>query len=148
MEEARKNEINNKMYEYAVFYWKYSPDDPGEPFEELTGTAHINHTIELLEEDVFNEAREEEAEELIRALKALRVDGSIGKRLAEWANWSWKGYFSDDELNEFAYDYNTDGDTLAIMVERMEEEEEEHEDDEEFKTLLNDCRAHLETLAH
>lgn len=142
MEESRRNEINNKMHAYAVINWKYQ----GEA-EALTDSDHINGTLELLEEDLFNEAREDEARELIDGLKALRVDGTVGKRLAVWANYAWKGCFSDDELNEYAHDYNTDADTLRDMIEHMEEERDDYgNDDEEFLTLLADCKAHLATL--
>lgn len=142
MEESRRNEINSKMHEYAIINWKYQ----GEA-EALTDSEHINGTLALLEEDIYNEAREDEARELIDGLKALRVDGTIGKRLAVWANEAWKGYFSDNELNEYAHEYNTDADTLREMMERMEEERDDHENgDPDFLALLADCKAHLETL--
>ena len=119
--------------------------------EELTDSDHINSTLELLEEDVFNEAREEEAEKAIETVKALRVYGSIGKKIAVYFNDANRCFFSDADLNEFAFDYNTDAETLNEMLNQLAEIIDDMRTSgyyaEEEIVLYNEGKEHLKTIA-
>lgn len=147
-----RNEMMQKVWEYAVKYWKSTiPSWDHEEMDDLLDAFHIGYTLELLEEDVFNEAREEEAEETIEIVKALRVYGSIGKKIAVYFNDANRCFFSDADLNEFAFDYNTDAETLNEMLNQLAEIIDDMRTSgfyaEEEIALYNEGKEHLKAIA-
>lgn len=147
-----RNEMIKKVWEYAVMYWKSTvPSWDHEEMDEILDADHIGYTLEALEEDLFNEARAEKAEEIIEIVKALRVYGTIGKKIAVYFNDASRCFFSDADLNEFAHDYNTDRETLNEMLSQLAEIIDDMRTSgyyaEEEIALYNEGREHLKTLA-
>ena len=150
---ARLNleEMKKRVWEYAVKYWKSTvPSYDDEEMEVLIDADHIGHTLTLLDEDLFNEARADEAEEIIDVVKAIRVYGTIGLKIADYFNEGGR-FFSDWEVMEFAHDYNTDYDTLKTMLDQLAEEIDDMREsgyyDDEAIELYNEGREYLKTLA-
>lgn len=144
-------EMKQKVWEYAVINWKSTVASPeSEEMEDLIDADHIGYTLELLEEDTLNEERANEAEEIIDVVKALRVYGSIGLKIADYFNEGGR-YFSDWEIMEFAHDYNTDYDTLKTMLDQLAEQIDDMRQsgyyDDEAIALYNEGKEHLKTLA-
>jgi hypothetical protein len=69
-----KNEIANKMIEYAIFNWKYQfyECEREEAIEDLTSEDGLNQFIENLNEDLSNDARREDATELLNLVNSIR----------------------------------------------------------------------------
>ena len=75
---------------------------------------------------------------------------SLGMKIAKYANYYWKGCFSDEELQQFAYDYETDADTLEDVLQYIAEDIDMARDErlynDEAIELYNEAKAHLNTL--
>ena len=75
---------------------------------------------------------------------------SIGMKIARYANENWKGCFSEEELKEFAYDYETDADTLEDVLKYIAEDidnaREEGFYDDEAISLYNEGKELLKKL--
>ena len=147
-----RDEMIKKVWEYAVMYWRSPiPSWDHEEMDEIIDADHIGYTLELLEEDLFNEARAEKAEEIIEVVKALRVDGSIGKKIAVYFNDANRCFFSDADLNEFAFDYNTDAEMLNEMLDQLAEIIDDMRScgyyAEEEIALYNEGKEYLKTIA-
>lgn len=150
--ERTREEMQREVFDYAVKYWKSTiPSWDHEEMRDLLDADHIGYTLELLEEDIFNEAREEEAEKTIETVKALRVYGTIGKKIAVYFNDANRCFFSDEDLNEFAHEYNTDAETLEEMLNQLAEIIDDMRTSgyyaEEEILLYNEGKEHLKALA-
>lgn len=69
-----KNEIADKMIEYAIFNWRYQfyECEREEAREDLTSTDGLEQFIENLNEDLSNDARREDATELLNLVNSIR----------------------------------------------------------------------------
>jgi len=69
-----KYEIADKMIEYAIINWKYQfyESEREESREELTSKDGIEQFIENLKEDLENDNRREDADELLKLVNLIR----------------------------------------------------------------------------
>lgn len=69
-----RNEIADKMIEYAIFNWRYQfyESEREEAREDLTSEDGLNQFIENLNEDLSNDARREDATELLNLVNSIR----------------------------------------------------------------------------
>ena len=69
-----KQQIADKMIEYAIINWKYQfyESERDEAREELTTPDGITQFIENLNEDIENDARREDAREMLALVKTLQ----------------------------------------------------------------------------
>ena len=69
-----RNEIADKMISYAIENWKYQfyECEREEAREDLTSEDGLNQFIENLNEDLSNDARREDATEILNLVNSIR----------------------------------------------------------------------------